>query len=529
MLLALLALLACACARPPQPPCNPSDLSGCVIDQVDVVDNPTVDSEEIEERIATTESQHVFGGALEGVPILSVWDSLTVDYERFDRFVLERDLARVERFYRGKGFYQAHARAGRVVRQADGRVRVEIAVSEGQQITIGRVDLAWKDWSLPLAAEVTKPVTDAKNRLRAGRPFDEERYEEIKREVLRAMTDHGFAYAGVNGKARVDLTRGVADILFTAELGPKCTFGEVSFRGLGEIPVAPLRDALGFGPGDVFSTSALESAEYALADFGVFGSIEVKPLVSAPGKPRQTVVPIVITADPAALRAVKVGVGAEVGNRAEAHLVAGWENRNLFGGLRRFTVEAKPGLVLYPTRLQTLFDEAPQRVLPELKLNSEFRQPLPFDTRTSFILRGAFRLYQYIDPRSIDEYRPKTCLDGDLDEGETGATGQVGPFELGAVDRGGKCRPLGASADVSADDVPILGYREYVGSAGLVRRFWNSQVELGLYSNLQFDTPFSYSSERSSKQAPTARSTRWSRTVSPTLTSRWWCLSRSWS
>jgi hypothetical protein len=494
LLLALLALLACACARPPQPPCNQSDLSGCVIDEVDVVDNPSVDSDEIEERIATTESQHVFGGALEGVPILSVWDSLTVDYEHFDRFVLERDLARVERFYRSKGFYQAHARAGRVVRLANGRVRVEIAVTEGQRVTIGRVDLAWKDWRLPLAAEVTKPVTDAKNRLRVGRPFDEERYEEIKRAVLRAMTDHGFAYAGVHGKASVDLTRGVADILFTVELGPKCTFGQVSFRGLEEIPSAPLRDALGFQPGDAFSTSALESAEYALADFGVFGSIEVKPLVSEPGTPRQTVVPIVISVQPAALRAIKAGIGAEVGNRAEAHLVTGWENRNLFGGLRRFTIEAKPGLVLYPLRLQTLFDEAPQRLrpLPELKLNSEFRQPLPFDTRTSLILRGAFRLYQYIDPRSIDEYRPRSCLNGVLDEGETGAGGQVGPFEFGAVDRGGPCRPLTASADVSADDVPILGYREYVGSAGLVRRFWNSQVELGLYSNLQFDQPFSY-------------------------------------
>lgn len=494
-LLGLMALLACACVRQPQPPCNPSDLSGCVIDEVEVVDNPGVDSGEIEERIATTESQHVFGGALEGVPILSVWDSLTVDYERFDRFVLERDLARVERFYRSRGYYQAHARAGRVVRLQDGRVRVEIAVTEGQQITIGQVDLAWKDWKLPLAAEVTKPVTDAKNRLRSGRPFDEERYEEIKRAVLRAMTDHGFAYAGVNGKARVDLTRGVADILFTVELGPKCTFGNIGFRGLDEIPSEPLRDALGFEPGDDFSTSALENAEYALADFGVFGSIEVKPLLSDPAAPRQTVVPIVISVQPAALRAVKAGIGAEVGNRAEAHLVAGWENRNLFGGLRRLTVEAKPGLVLYPTRLQTIFDQAPDQVLPELKLNSEFRQPLPFDTRTSLILRGAFRLYQYIDPRSIDEYRPEHCLNGRLDPNETGASGQVGPFEFGAVDRGGPCRPLSASANDVSADVPILGYREYVGSVGLVRRFWNSQVELGVYSNLQFDQPFSYNSK----------------------------------
>jgi hypothetical protein len=280
--------------------------------------------------------------------------------------------------------------------------------------------------------------------------------------------------------------------VFTLELGPRCQVGKVTFEGLGEIPEGPLRDALGFEEGDRFSTAALESAQYALADFGVFGAIDVSPKLSAPDAPRQTTVPIVITVQPAALRAVKAGVGAEVGSRVETHLVGGWENRNLFGGLRRLTVEAKPGLVLYPTRLQTIFDEPPRAVLPELKLSAEFRQPLPMDTRTSLIVRGAFRLYQHIDPRSIDEYRPFSCTNNALDPGEAGRSGNVGPFRFDSVDRGGKCRPVDAPANPT-EEVPILGYREYAGSAGLVRRFWNSQVELGGFSNLQMDEPFSYS------------------------------------
>ena len=306
------------------------------------------------------------------------------------------------------------------------------------------------------------------------------------------MTDRGFAYANVQGHVKVDLTQRQATILYTIELGPKCTFGRVSFEGLGEIPERPVRDALGFKEGDPFSTSALESGEYAMADFGVFGSIDVSPKLSAPGTPRAPVVPIVITVQPAALRALKAGVGAEVGSRVETHLVAGWENRNLFGGLRRFSAEAKPGLVLYPTRLQTVFDEPPQRVLPELKLNAEFRQPIPWDTRTSLILRGTFRLYQQIDPRSVDEYRPRTCANGELDPGEDGRSGTVGPFAYNSVDQGGSCRAV-RSPTVADEKIPILGYREYIGSAGLLRRFWKSQVEVGLYSNLQLDDPFSYS------------------------------------
>ena len=114
-------LLLASCAKPPHPympePCVQRDLSGCVIDDVTVVHNETVPSSEITEKLATAESKHPLGGIFENVPILSLWDRLSVEYERFDPFVLERDLARVERIYRSLGYYDAHARTGHVTTQ----------------------------------------------------------------------------------------------------------------------------------------------------------------------------------------------------------------------------------------------------------------------------------------------------------------------------------------------------------------------------------------------------------------------------
>lgn len=441
--LALAVFTGCA-KNTTQELCRPGDLGRCIIEDVDIHDNDEVDDADIQGKIATTQTSHLLFGAFRQVPVLSILDAASVEYERFDKFVLERDLARVERYYRARGFYEAHARAGRVTRRSDGRVRVEIAVDEGKPVTIGRVDLEWVDWDLERAKGITKAVTEAKNELKRGARFEEEAYEVTKDKIRRAMADRGFAYAKVEGKSYVDLVKHEAQIIYTIELGPHCTFGDVKLVGLGELPEAPLRNAIGIEKGDEFSTAALTSAEIALADFGVFGAVDVRPELSPEGQPKNPVIPVTFELQPAPLRAVKAGVGAEIGSIVEGHVIGGWENRNFLGGLRRLTVEARPGLVFYPWSINTLFTEAPDTVLPQLRLRLDLRQPIPWDTRTNARLGGEFNLYT--PPIGEDD--------------------QKVPY--------------------------ILGYQTYSGTFGFERPFWDGIVHLGLFYNFELNLPFSY-------------------------------------
>jgi outer membrane protein assembly factor BamA len=446
----LLAAAVSGCTAKSAPPaCSRPDLGGCAIEEVSFEGTRVISSSELAERIATAESSHFLGGVLESVPLLSIWDALTVEYERFDRFVLERDMARIERFYRARGFYGVQVRAARVQRAGgpgkEGRVHVQIVVSEGEPVKVASVELFWKDWKLDTAKGVTRPVTDAKNKLKVGARFEEDQYEETKKAMLRAITDRGFAYGAVEGHVDVDVMKHEARVKYTIELGPESTFGKIKLKGLGELPEAPLRAALNIEEGDRYSTEALDDAEQALADFGVFGAINVKPELAPPGQPKNPRVPVTFTVQPAALRAVKLGGGAELGARAEAHLVAGWEDRNFLGGLRRFSIEAKPGLTFYPTSLATLFSEAPTRILPELQLRSELRQPGAFERRTTAVLRGAFKIYR---------------LEIDTPAGE-----------------------------------PIIGYQEYAGSTGLERPFLKSKLNASLLLNLQLNNPFVYNDD----------------------------------
>ena len=74
------------------------------VDGVRVDGNDKVSGSDIEEKMATAESPKFLG----------LFRGVVYDYELFDRTVLQRDLERVERYYRARGYYEAQVRAGRV-------------------------------------------------------------------------------------------------------------------------------------------------------------------------------------------------------------------------------------------------------------------------------------------------------------------------------------------------------------------------------------------------------------------------------
>src|SRR5258705_6229404 len=141
-----------------------------------------VDDDDVTDKLATMRSTKLLG-LLRGV---------VYDYELFSRATLQRDLARVERFYRARGYYDAHAVAGLVTRPDPQHVKVDIYVEEGppvlnQASKIEGIDQLPKD----IAAAVTKTASDA---LVPGKPFDEDEFEQAETDVRRALTDRGYAY-----------------------------------------------------------------------------------------------------------------------------------------------------------------------------------------------------------------------------------------------------------------------------------------------------------------------------------------------
>lgn len=437
-----LASGAIACSAPKYyaaQPCDRPDLGGCVIEKVSIIGAKKVSESDVKEKIATAETSHgLFGalGALEDVPILSIADRVTVEYEKLDPFVLERDLTRIERFYRARGYYEAHARAARV-RKFGNRARVEIVVTEGEPVKVGKVRIETKDGK-PLPKKLDRPMRRAVRPLGKGVPFAEEAFESSKKRALRAMTDNGFAYAEVEAKATVDLVAHRADVVIHVDPGPASTFGRIRIEGAGSLPTSRLMQAIGIDEGETYSTAKLEAAQNALGDLRVLGSIDAVPELGK-GDDRPTAVPVVFRVTPTPLKTVKMGFGFEIGSKVALHGLASWENRNFLGGLRTFTIEGKPGIVFSPLSVATLFNPPPAdfALVPELRIHSVLTQPGFIENRSRGLIALDVNLYQL----------------------------QVGnPLE----------------------------YLELAGKTGLERDFWGGRVRGGLFLNGQVDVPIQF-------------------------------------
>lgn len=403
------------------------------LDKLDVNGNSALDDDEIEEKIASRETPRFLG----------VFPGIVYEHEVFNRFVLERDLQRVERLYQSRGFYEARARAAHVFRD-DNVVRVEIVVEEGPPVLVSRIDVHGLE---TLPPEVSAASLGALGALvKVGARLEEQAFADSEASLLRALADRGYAQAKSRRSADVNLPRHSASLGYWVEPGVASEFGRVTIEGLGSLPRRLVRRALGIRRGDPYSESDLEEAKRALLDLGVFSSVSIQPQVerAEPGPSGRPRIPLLVKVERSKLRSVRLGGGVRLDTiKSDTHLTLGWEDQNFLGGMRKFLIEAVPGAVVYPTRLPEF--QTPERLLPQGRLRTEFRAPSFLERRTQAVMKG-----------------------------------QIGVAPV----------LLARDQDSSA---PILGYRDFRASAGLERPFRRFFTYLS--GNLQTNVPFAYLGE----------------------------------
>jgi outer membrane protein insertion porin family/translocation and assembly module TamA len=425
-LLALVwALFALACSKSIPPGRD-------AVNHVDLVDADSIDADELEDKLATAGSTKFLG----------LFRGIVYEYEIFDDNTLARDLERVERYYRARGFYEAKVTAGRVIRIDEKHVRVEIRVHEGPRVTVRSAN---PEGIATLPHEVATAATKAIT-LDPGEPFDEAEFELSKRRILEVLGDAGFAFAKVTHEAEVDLVTHEADVVFHVDPGPISEYGSVTFAGLESLPEGQLRAVLGIREGARYSRKELVDGQDALQNLGVFASVEI---VEDKRHPESHRVPITVRVAESELRTIRLGGGARFDVlRLENHLRAGWEHKNFLGGMRTFGIEAQPGFTYFPTRIGRF--EAPTRLLPEFRLHSALRQPSFLEARTTGFIAAEYNVYPLLYP---------------------------------------------LPDDIDPETERILGYQEVKASTGVERAFFSHHLFVTPSYNWQANFPFAYQSD----------------------------------
>lgn len=326
-----------------------------------------------------------------------VLDGLATSDE-YDRNVLSRDLDRVERYYRARGYYEAKVTASRVLEPDAKHVRIELRVAPGKPVTVRTVTRQEGPATLPIA--VHTELIKAGHLLESGALFDEAHFDEMKGATLDALRDHGFPFATVDAKAHVDLVSHTADVDVSITPGLRATYGDVRIVGLRSIPEAPVRDnvEVAIRKGKHYSRSDLADARRSLLSLGVFSSVDIHDDLT---HPERSEVPIDVVVQEGLLHSVRLGGGAEFDVlRLNLHLKVGWEHLNFLGGMRDLQITATPGIDLYPTRLDGATPRAPTRALPENSIQLKFMQPAFIEGRTTGTIDANYDVKPLLYPLS---------------------------------------------------------------------------------------------------------------------------------
>lgn len=351
----------------------------------------------------------------------------------YDPTTLTKDLARIQRFYRARGYYDATTRAARVLTGEKDRVRVEIVVAPGEPVRVTRIDLQGLE---QLRKSVVARARDALQ-LELGAPLDERRLHEDARALETALANDGFAFVRVEEQAEVSVASKTAKLQYRVTPGPEAVIGEVQIDGLNSFDRRVVYGKLALEPGMRFSRRALDRARRRVLELGVFSSVEVKAVLDNPAERN---VPIRVIVSEGGTRAIHVGAALETDtNRGRIAIRAGWESRNFLGGLRKLSLDVMPGLTFYP--LST--EGASVRAMPELESAIGFEQPAILDPRTTGYARSEFNVY----PVLYSDYTP-----GDN----------------------------------------IIGFRELKDAVGMERPFGQNSVRARLSYNFEARFPFMY-------------------------------------
>ena len=361
------------------------------IDDVLIEGTHAIDANDVADRMATAPTAK-FAGVFRGI---------VYDYEVYDPSVLQRDMARIERFYRGKGFLEAHARAGRVEQIAPDHVRIDILVEEGPPTRNRGTTI---DGLSALPPEIAAAVTaKADETLPPGARFDEDAYKKSKGDLKRVLTDRGYAYAMVDADASIDLAARAAHYVFKVTAGPLCTFGKITIVGLDpdgdgprpqEIEEGPLRRAMNITEGNPYSTKDIDEATQALLDLEVFSAAQIDPELPQPPPSTPSSLSKSVSSRRSSARPGSASAPSSTRSRPTFTSSPAGRITTSSAVCAILSIDWQPGVVLYPLRIGDI--ETPKHPLLEERLKVQFRQPSFFEARTSGFVKPEFNVYPFL-------------------------------------------------------------------------------------------------------------------------------------
>ncbi|HUF08891.1 MAG TPA: POTRA domain-containing protein, partial [Rhodothermales bacterium] len=297
---------------------------------IDFSGNRVFDDRDLKKQILT-ESPGLFRK-------LAFWSSKKYP---FSPVGLQKDVARLRRFYARQGFLRAEIDYVTELDSTENKLDIEFVVDEGEPLILQSVDFIGPD-DRPayhsIAEEERKSWRNFRKKsgtLRLGRRPSSTEVLLLKDETLTWLKNHGYAFSDVTVESDTDSTGNVVDLRFKILPGPRTTVSSIQLERLDDetaVSDRTVRRQLPFEVGDFYSHRQTVRGQRGLFALNVFRVV----MIDLPEQEQDSTVDIRIRLQQAKLHVVRAQTGYSLddGVNVEAEFL----KRNFLGYARRLTV-----------------------------------------------------------------------------------------------------------------------------------------------------------------------------------------------
>ncbi|MEX0773846.1 MAG: BamA/TamA family outer membrane protein [Balneolales bacterium] len=266
---------------------------------------------------------------------LRFWNKEGFDYVEDE---VRRDVIRIERYYRRRGYPHASVSYEVEVGKEEWRRAVTFYVQEGPPTVIENLEYVAADNNGFLERLEEDPSfrrSQEQQSLREGQRYQLIRHSDIEGRFLNTLRNMGYVHADVEVAADVDTVENTAAVFINLNPGAVAYFDSIRVTGTQTVPGNYVVREGSIKPGERFSQDKLRAAQREIFSHHLFRFATI----TVPEQSRDSTVDINVNVREHALRSVRVqgGVGVEELIRADVS----WQHRNILGNAHSFTSRAR--------------------------------------------------------------------------------------------------------------------------------------------------------------------------------------------
>ena len=184
-----------------------------------------------------------------------------------DNDVLKTDIERLTAFYYDHGYIDVKIDEPVVEREKDG-LKVTIKIDEGEQYTVGKIDIS---------GEMLPDMTNARAKLSLapGEVFRTSKLRDDISGLTEIYGDQGYAFVNVTPDTSVNPTDKTVDVTYRVSKGPAVTIDKIDITGNTKTRDKVIRRELRLQEQQRFSGSALRKSQERLRRLGYFEDVNI--------------------------------------------------------------------------------------------------------------------------------------------------------------------------------------------------------------------------------------------------------------